>query len=212
MKRGKFTTMLLGGCVAGLLGCSTQMTYEEHGMLTTTGNFPIVEWPLNQPSPVKTLVVDQGIPKSSRIVVASFANIDDLTHVSSLGRYLTEFYANELVRYGYQVYDLEAQDEVMLMKRVGAIYRTRQGPLDAGTESQVRPESELLAKGVRYVLTGTYTMVDDRVIVQTRLIDLTDSKIVASEALSLVRQGMVEDLANRGLPRPVDKRLEVVGP
>jgi hypothetical protein len=140
--------------------------------------------------------------------------MDSLTQVSSLGRYLSEFYVNDLVRYGYQVYDLEAQDEIMLLRSIGAIYRTRQGPLDAGTDSQVRPEAELLAKGVRYVLTGTYTVLENRVIVQARLIDLTDSRIVASEALSLAREGMVAELAARGLPvtRPVDKRLEVVGP
>jgi TolB-like protein len=170
---------------------------------------------MNQVSPVKALVLDQGIPKSSRMVVASFASIDDLTRVSSLGRYLSEFYANELVRYGYPVYDMEAQDEVMLMQYVGAIYRTRQGLLQDGTTSQIRPESWLMQRGIRYVLTGTYTEFPSHIIIQARLIDATDSKIVASETLSLPRQGMVADLASRGLPAPpppVDKRMEVVGP
>jgi TolB-like protein len=215
MKRSKLTTIFLGGCAAGLLGCSSQVTYQGNEATAGTGSFPVVESPMNQGSPVKTMVVDQGIPKSARITVASFANIDDLTRVSSLGRYLSEFYANELVRYGYPVYDMEAQDEVMLMQYVGAIYRTRQGPLQDGTQSQIRPQAWLLAKGIRYVLTGTYTALDNRVIVQARLIDVTDSRIVASESLSLERQGMVAELANRGLPAPpppVDKRLEVVGP
>ncbi|RMD70944.1 MAG: hypothetical protein D6819_02995 [Gammaproteobacteria bacterium] len=193
-----------------MAGCSSQqVTYEEHGTYTDLSHFPLIEWPLGQPSPVKRLVIDQGIPKSSRIVVASFANLDNLTEVSSLGRYLSEFFVNDLVAYGYPVYDLEAQDEIVLIKALGAIYRTREGRLGDGLLTQTIQETDLLNKGVRYVLTGTYTELDERIIVQAKLIDITDSKLVSTVALSLARQDMIAELSSR---KPRGKRLEVTGP
>ncbi len=200
---------IIGLCFL-MAGCSSQqVTYEEHGTYTDLGHFPLIEWPLGQPSPVKRLVIDQGIPKSAPIVVASFANIDHLTEVSSLGRYLSEFFVNDLVAYGYPVYDLEAQDEIMLIRSLGAIYRTREGHLGDGLLTQTIKEPDLLAKGVRYVLTGTYTELDDRIIVQARLIDISDAKIASTLALSLARRDMIAELSSR---KPRGKRLEVVGP
>lgn len=205
--------------VASIIGCASQVTYEDHGGQTTNANFPLIEWPLNEASPVKRLMIDRGIPKSSPVAVASFTNIDNLTEVSSLGRYLSEFFTNELVAYGYPVYDLEAQDEIMLMKSVGAIYRTRQGRLSEGNLVELIREPDLIRKGVRYVLTGTYTVMQDRVVVQARLIDMIDSKVASTVAVSMPRQGMIAELANRrvadehGLTGSLQRRhLEVVGP
>jgi flagellar FlgO protein len=216
--------LIIPACLAAsVTGCASQVTYGEHGAQTTSMNFPLTEWPLNEAGPVKSMMIDRGIPKSSPITVASFANIDNLTEVSSLGRYLGEFFANELVDYGYSVYDLDAQDEIMLMKHVGAIYRTRQGELSKGSLDEIVRTPDLVRKGVRYVLTGTYTLTQDHVVVQARLIDMIDHKMASSVALSMPRQGMIAELANRhtadehgpvGAVQPVlqQRRLEVVGP
>lgn len=209
METRKPRTILACSLLATLVGCSThQVTYEQDTMTTTTSTFPVVEY---QVEPVRHLLIDQGIPKTARIVVASFANIDDLTEVSSLGRYLSDFFVNQLVAYGYPVYDLEAQEQVLLMKQLGAVYRTREGHIQEGNFFQSRPVSELLAKGIRYVLTGTYTETQERVVVQARLIDLADARIASTVAMSMARENMIGELAARR-PRPADPRLEVVGP
>jgi flagellar FlgO protein len=195
--------------IASLAACAPQVTYENGPAETGPNTFPLVEGTPDQPGPVRRLVVDRGIPRSSRIAVASFANIDDLTEVSSLGRFLSDFFSNGLIAYGYPVQDLEATDEVMLMKYVGAVYRTRQGRLSEGAVAKAITEPNLIAKGVRYVLTGTYTMTRERVVVQVRLIDVTDGKLASSIMLSLARSGMVAELANR---EAVGRRIEVVGP
>jgi TolB-like protein len=197
--------------VLSLAACASQITYDDYGADTNELNFPLLERPRNQVSPVQRLTIDQGIPKTAPIAVVSFANIDNLTEVSSLGRYLSEFFTNELVQYGYPVYDLEAQDEVMLMKRIGSIYRTRQGNLSEGALSEVIPRTDLVAMGVRYLLTGTYTTLEDRVIVQTRLIDVVDAKIASTVAMSLARRGMIAELAARS-GATYTTRMEVMGP
>jgi hypothetical protein len=217
----RILTLIIPACLAAsVIGYASQVTYGEHGEQTTNANFPLTESPQNEASPVKRLMIDRGIPKSSPVAVASFADIDNFTKLSSLGKYLSELFASELVSYGYPVYDLEAQDEIMLMKSAGAIYRSRQGTLSEGSLVEPIRTPDLIRKGVRYVLTGTYTLTQDHVAVEARLIDMIDHKMASSLALSMPRQGTIAELANRQPASehgPVvflleQRRLEVVGP
>lgn len=211
MMNGMGKIISVCGCIAVIMGCASQSVYEANGTATTTSNFPLIEWPLEQSSPVKRLTIDQGIPTSSPMVVVSFTNIDDLTEVSSLGRYLKEFFVNDLVTYGYPVYDLEAQDEIVLIKSLGSIYRTREGQLTDNIPIEIVNKSELLGRGVQYVLAGTYTVLRNRVIVQARLIDLMNSKIASSVALSLANQNMIAELANRAVKKVPPPRVGFEG-
>jgi hypothetical protein len=121
-------------------------------------------------------------PGDTTILVASFADLDELTVSTRLGRLIAEEAAEHLIKRGYRVPEIRLTDtlhvreggEFMLSRRIEELRRTPDGVAASA------------------VLTGTVSTVGGTTYVNFRLIRLQDGVALAASDLELPEQ-----MANR---------------
>ncbi len=100
-------------------------------------------------------------------IVATFVDIDNLEHSSRFGRVLAEAVGTEMFRYGADIKDVRPAKALYFQPGTGELILSR--------------DAKKLADSVsaRAVITGTYTDSATSVIVNVRLIDLYNGKVIS---------------------------------
>ena len=109
----------------------------------------------------------QNIDSENNIAITSFVNLDQLNNTTHLGRALSESFFDELFTRGFSVSDFRGQKTISTNAN-GEYYLTR--------------DTKLLKDTIEnsYILVGTYTVIENSVLINARIMDNQNGKIVAS--------------------------------
>lgn len=138
------------------------------------------------------------------VLVCTFVDLKKLYRTSSFGRYLAEQMMTEMQNRRYTVLELRKSKAVLVQERKGEYGLSRQ-------PEEIRDE---VAAGA--MLTGTYTPVQDHVIVNARIIDNRTAALLSSATMVFPRNTLINQLltetasATPRQPEPIYmKRLEL---
>jgi len=101
------------------------------------------------------------------IAITSFVNLHNLSKTSSFGRTLGETFFNELFIRGFNVADFRGQN-ALSVNPTGEFFITR----------DVKKINKKIANS--YVLVGTFSTIDKKVIINARIMDNQTGRVVAS--------------------------------
>jgi TolB-like protein len=101
------------------------------------------------------------------IAITSFVNLHNLNSTSGFGRSLAESFFNELFVRGFNVADFRGQ-RALRVNPTGEFFITR--------------DTKRIANKVQnsYVLVGTYTIADEKVLINARIMDNVTGQVVAA--------------------------------
>ncbi|MEA2050520.1 MAG: FlgO family outer membrane protein [Campylobacterota bacterium] len=116
-----------------------------------------------------SLLASNKIPQNSmgNIAITSFVNLHQLDQTSYFGRTIAETFFNELFIRGFNVSDFRGQN-VLKVNPTGEFYITR----DVNSINRKIQNS--------YVLVGTYSVIDGKILLNARIMDNISGKIVAT--------------------------------
>ena len=116
-----------------------------------------------------SLLASSKIPQTDmgNIAITSFVNLHQLDQTSPFGRTLAKTFFNELFVRGFNVADFRGQN-VLTVNPTGEFYITR----------DVKSINRKIQNS--YVLVGTYTSIDNKILINARIMDNITGKIVAS--------------------------------
>ncbi len=136
----------------------TRYTYNNNGVFDDT----VVQL-------ADMLLTSNRIPKKDMgsIAITSFVDLHNLSNTSSFGRSLSESFFNELFVRGFNIADFRGQ-KALRVNPTGEFFITR--------------DTKRIANKVQnsYVLVGTYTVTDNKVLINARIMDNITGQIVAS--------------------------------
>ncbi|HDQ41697.1 MAG TPA: hypothetical protein ENN39_11815 [Desulfonatronum sp.] len=116
----------------------------------------------------------QPLNRTKPILFTSFVDIDDLQTSSTFGRLLGEQVASRMSQHGYRVVELKLrQNSMIISENAGEIVLSR-------NLEDIRNSNEAQA-----VIAGTYTVLDDSVIVTARLLSALDGAMLSTHDLTL---------------------------
>ena len=115
------------------------------------------------------LLASSRIPQNDmgNIAITSFVNLHQLDQTSYFGRSISETFFNELFIRGFNVSDFRGQN-VLTVNPTGEFYITR----------NVKEINRKIQNS--YVLVGTYTVIDSKILINARIMDNVTGKIVAT--------------------------------
>ncbi len=116
------------------------------------------------------------------LAVCSFVDLKKLTRTSSFGRYLAEQLMSEFQQRGYTVVEMRKTTSLMIQEKRGE-YTLSRNPEDLNPS---------ITAGA--VLTGTYTLAGNNVLVNARIIDNRNSTMLTSSTLIFPRNQLVATL------------------
>ncbi len=122
------------------------------------------------------------------IILTSFVDVHDFNQTSNFGRLLSETLGTHLDRLGMPIYEYRIKNRLVVNKN-GEFFLTRD------------------VKGMRrgfvdgYVLTGTYGLSKDRLILNARLVEYQSGRVIASANLDVRDRKLVRELCQNGLCR-----------
>ncbi len=115
------------------------------------------------------LLSSSKIPQDDlgNIAITSFVNLHKLNQTSYFGRTVSETFFNELFIRGFNVADFRGKN-VLTVNQTGEFYITR--------------DSKAISQKIRnsYVLVGTYSIIDGRILINARIMDNVTGKLVAA--------------------------------
>lgn len=127
----------------------------------------------------------EDIPGEYMVAVSTFVNLNQLYSTSGLGRYICEQLMGELQMAGVEVIDIRKTPGLMIRKKHGEYSLSR----DMDELSFVHP--------VQAVIVGTYTVADDQIFINARLLQNSDGMVLSSGSLTFtldrVTQTLLED-------------------
>lgn len=155
------------------------------------------------------------LPADSRVLAATFVDVDDLTNTSTLGRIIGEMCSARLTQRGYPVVNLKLRrDSVVIQPQRGEFFLTRDvkqlsSGYDAravlvGTYTRTRVESRIESVNVR--LAGidpslqdasgrrTIHLIDDYLYVSLRLINVKDNSLIGAYDYRIAVDENIESL------------------
>lgn len=124
-------------------------------------------------------------------VVCTFVDLKKLYRTSSLGRYLAEQMMTEMQQRRYTVVEVRKSQAIQIQEKRGE-YGLSRNPAEL---------RDTQAAGA--MLTGTYTLVKDQVIVNAKIIDNRKSTLLASATAIIPRNELAEHL----LSDPVSAKM-----
>jgi len=126
----------------------------------TTANYKAAEY-LIEKLPKDTF-------KNSPLLVASFVNVDNLNESSTFGRTVSEQISSRFKQLGYTAIEMKLRTTIFIKEGSGEFLLSRE-------------LSEISTKhNAQAVVVGTYAAASDRVYLTVRVINVTDSRILAS--------------------------------
>ena len=116
------------------------------------------------------------------IVVCSFVELKKLNRTSSFGRYIADQLINELQQRQYRVLELRKSRNIYVQAGRGEFGLSRD-------PAKIEGEAEAGA-----MLTGTYTLTPDGVLVNARIVDNRENTVLASASAAMPRTVLVSQL------------------
>ena len=183
-------SFLLGGCVSQLEKPSSDSTVFA-----------------TKPGPIKPAIrniCDQLFDNAhmrfedTAIAVMTFVNLNDLYRTSSLGRYLSEQLITELQKKEVFVIDVRKTPGVMIREGYGEYSLSRQ--IEELDRSYV----------VEAVVVGTYTLGNDRIFINSRLLRAIDGMVLSSGSIELgLNEMTLPMLKDEMTPPPPGQTIKV---
>ncbi|MEX2334793.1 MAG: FlgO family outer membrane protein [Pseudohongiella sp.] len=158
LKQHPLFTLILVLAILGVSGCKT--------VARTIGN-PVIT-PNHQAAQSLLDVARHQLDPASRMLAASFADIDNLSQSSSFGRIASQQLVSSFAAEGYQFVELLLRNNVYVDQRQGEFLLSR-------TLSDISAEHD-----ADVVLVGTYAVAERNIYVTARLIRTRDNIILAS--------------------------------
>jgi len=125
-------------------------------------------------------------------IITSFANLNDLSESSSLGRLVGEHLMHELQIRAWRVADIRFTKDLIIN--------------DAGEFSLSRDIKQLRESyPVSNVVTGTYSSTSDGVMLNVRVIDSTNGLVVSTAQTRFLRDRFITELVDKAAIPPVIK-------
>lgn len=131
------------------------------------------------------------------IAVTTMVNLDDLYSTSSFGRMYSEQLMSELAMRGYQVVELRHADSLQFLTSAGEFGLSR----DMSSLRQVR--------NLGGVVVGTYSVSPERVYVNVRLIEPSNSMIVSAASVEMGRSEEISRMLRQGGMNTALERIPV---
>ena len=116
------------------------------------------------------------------ILVTTFVDINKLYRTSSFGRYLTEQVMNEFQSHSYSVKDIRKSLSVMVQEKRGEFGMSR------------NPEEIKASASAGAMLTGTYLVGKDDIIVNARILDNKSSVLLSSATILFEKTPFTEKM------------------
>lgn len=116
------------------------------------------------------------------LVVCSFAELKKLTRTSSFGRYLADGLMNAFQQRQFRVVEVRKTTDILIQAGRGE-YGLSRDP------ARIRSQAEAGA-----MLTGTYTLAEDKVLVNARIVDNRDATVLSSASIILPATPLVRRL------------------
>ena len=119
---------------------------------------------------------------SRGLAVCSFVDLKKMTRTSSFGRYLAEQLMSEFQQHGYRVVEMRKTSSLLVQEKRGEYGLSRD------------PEEIADSLAAHAMLTGTYTLAGDHVLVNAKIIDNRNSAMLSSATLIFPRTPLVAKL------------------
>jgi len=114
------------------------------------------------------------------IAVSSFVDLKKLTRTSSFGRYLAEQLMTEFQQQGYRVLEIRKSTSIMIQEKRGEFGLSRD-------MAEINPEV-----AARTMITGTYTVAGDNILVNAKVIDNKSAALLSSATMVFPRTQLTE--------------------
>jgi len=212
MSKKEFTKQTVISVVTGLVAWSAvaaPIVKDETAILTNrTGDLtrhytpyePIVIQHSTSPSGVfnagmmfLTEQIERNSHPDARVrptVITSFANLSDLGETSHLGRLMGEHFMHQLQIRGWNVTDVRMTRELIINEE-GEFSLSRELKRLRGSYSAAN------------VVTGTYTVTMDGVLINVRVLDLASGQVVSTAQTRFLRDKFISSLVDKPRPAPV---------
>ncbi len=109
----------------------------------------------------------RGLSLDESILAASFANIDDLTKSSTLGRIVSEQIASRLAQHGFKIVEVKLRQESVFIKEGEGEFLLSREVLSLGE-----------TRGAQAVLVGTYAVSKNFIFISVRVVRTEDNSVV----------------------------------
>mgnify|MGYP004002678329 FL=1 len=115
--------------------------------------------------------------EDSRIAITSIVDVDTMGSIDKVGRALTEVMMHEMQVRGFRVVDFKVTDFISVRGNGDSIF--------SRDISKLNKEED-----INYILAGTYTKHIDGIVLNMRLIDMSDHVVVSSAQATIPRRFM----------------------
>lgn len=116
------------------------------------------------------------------IAFTVFADLKKLTRTSSFGRYLSEQLMGEFHKQGFPVVEVRKSSSIMVMEKKGE-YGLSRDVKEIGSAAQART-----------MLTGTYTVAGDHIMVNAKILDNANATMLSSATVLFEKNTLTEAL------------------
>lgn len=182
---------------AGLLaGCESvpktangpEPTYEQalNGNAFNTVNYGAVTELMKRYQGPAATSNQANSPSGAPFIVATLVNIDQLEQSSTLGRLITEQIASRMTQLGYGVVDLKVRNGVYMKRNEGEFLLTREIKEVANVHK------------AQAVIVGTYAESSNLIYVNLKVVNPTNSMILAAYDYALPLDKQVRSLMRKG--------------
>lgn len=180
--------------VAGfLLYCTLGRAAQQFGQEPTVSNKATPVEEVNQVEAFKTGIQQMALTLFANladpdpgagdladgIAVSSFVELKKLTRTSSFGRYLAEQLMTEFQQQGYRVVDIRKSSAIMIQEQRGEYGLSRE-------VTEINPRIN-----ARTMITGTYTMAGDHILVNAKVLDNKSAALLSSATMVFPRTTLV---------------------
>ena len=117
----------------------------------------------------------EGGDLANGIAVSCFVDLKKLTRTSSFGRYLAEQLMTEFQQQGYRVVEIRKSTSIMIQEKRGEFGLSRD-------MAEINPEV-----AARTMITGTYTLAGDHILVNAKVIDNKSATLLSSATMVFPR-------------------------
>ena len=119
---------------------------------------------------------------SDGLAFTVFVDLKKLRRTSSFGRYLSEQLMTEFQQHGYQVFEVRKSQDILVQEKRGEYGLSR----DSAEINTPVP--------ARTLLTGTYTIAGDSIMVNAKIIDNKNAALLSSATVLFQKNALTEDL------------------
>jgi len=124
-------------------------------------------------------------PPDTPIMAASFANIDNLTSSSTFGRIVSEQVANRLAQHGFKIVEMKLRHESVFMKKGEGEFMLSRELKDLSSSHEIQA-----------ALVGTYAISEYFVFVSARIVQTSESSVLAGCDYEVPNDAVTQSLLN----------------